>query len=194
MNLLSPTGSRASFLRVVATVHLVLAVIVVGAFFWLDPTWISQAFTTFSNQGYTPGQQALLLMSIGSGGLHVVVAFSAVLVLVALSSGRAPAMRTRLLGVYLGIVVVFLVAKAVGLVVGVGMQLPVFVWHEVDAAGVITRVSGWRIVGTFLAQASLACIPAFAIVLSSLFKRLPTPPEGSRPLVRSQSAEPSTTP
>jgi uncharacterized membrane protein len=107
-------------------------------------------------------------MSIGSGGLHVVVAFSAVLVLVALSKGRAPAMRTRLLGVYLAIVVTFLVVKAVGLVVGVQMQLPMFDRHVVDAAGVISRVSGWWIVGTFLAQASLACIPAFALVLSSL--------------------------
>jgi hypothetical protein len=43
----------------------------------------------------------------------------------------------------------------------------VFVWHVVDAAGVIRRVSGW-IVGTFLAQAALVCIPAFAIVLSIL--------------------------
>lgn len=96
------------------------------------------------------------------------MAFSAVLVLVALSRGRAPATRTRLLGVYLAIVVAFLVVKAVGLLVGVQMQLPMFDRHVVDAAGVIRRVSGWWIVGTFLAQASLACIPAFAIVLSSL--------------------------
>ena len=188
MNLLSPTGSRASFLRVVATVHLVLAVIVVGAFFWLDPTWISQAFTTFSNQGYTPGQQALLLMSIGSGGLHVVVAFSAVLVLVALSKGRAPAMRTRLLGVYLGIVATFLVAKIIGLV-GFQMQGAMFA----PGGRAATELGGWWMAGILYAQAALACIPAFAIVLSSLFNRLPAPPEGSRPLVRSQTAEPSTT-
>lgn len=154
-------------MRVLTTVHLAIGVLIVGGLFWLDPTWIGESFTTFSSGGYTPGQRALLFLSVGSGGFHIVVAFSAVLVLVALSRGRAPATRMVPLAVYLGIVVVFLVAKAVGLVVGVVMQLPVFVWHVVDAAGVIRRVSGW-IVGTFLAQAALVCIPAFAIVLSIL--------------------------
>ncbi len=137
--------------------------------FWLDPTWIGESFTTFSGGGYTPGQRALLFLSVGSGGFHLVVAFSAVLVLVALSRGRAPATRTRLLAVYLGIVAAFLVAKAVGLVMGLQVQLPMFDVHTLDGAGVLTRVSGWRIVGTFLAQASLSCIPAFAIVLSGVF-------------------------
>lgn len=33
MNLLSPTGSRASFLRVVTTVHLAIGVLIVGGLF-----------------------------------------------------------------------------------------------------------------------------------------------------------------
>ena len=188
MQLLSPTGSCASFLRVLTTVHLAIAVFIVGAFFWLDPTWVRQLFTTFSSGGYAPGQRALLFLSVGSGGFHIAVAFSAVLVLVALSKGRAPAMRTRLLGVYLGIVATFLGAKIIGLV-GFQMQGAMFA----PGGRAATELGGWWMAGILYAQAALACIPAFAIVLSSLFKRLPTPPEGSRPLVRSQSAEPSTT-
>jgi hypothetical protein len=162
MHILSPTGSRASILRVLTTVRLVLAVFIVGAFFWLDPTWISHAFTTSSSKVYTPVQRALLFLSVGSGGLHVVVAFSAVLVLVALSRGRAPATRMALLAVYLGIVAMFLVAKIIG-IVGLQTQVAMF------APGAAFEMGSWWAVGTFLAQASLACIPAFALLLSSLF-------------------------
>ncbi|MFO0491767.1 MAG: hypothetical protein ACK51T_04965, partial [bacterium] len=82
MNLLSPTGSRASFLRVVATVHMLIAILIVGGISWIDPTWVWRWFNTYSGSGYTPGQRALLFLTLGSGGLHNIVALSAVLVLV----------------------------------------------------------------------------------------------------------------
>lgn len=161
MQLLSPTGSRASFMRVLTTVHLAIGVLIVGGLFWLDPTWIGESFTTFSSGGYTPGQRALLFLSVGSGGFHIVVAFSAVLVLVALSRGRAPATRMVPLAVYLGIVAIFLVAKIIG-IVGLQTQVAMF------APAAAFEIGSMWAVGTFLAQAALACIPAFAIVLSSL--------------------------
>lgn len=164
MNLLSPSGSRASFMRVVTTVHLAIGVLIVGGLFWLDPTWIGGSFRTFSSDGYAPGQRALLFLSVGSGGFHLVVAFSAVLVLVALSRGRAPAIREGLMGLYFGIVALYLVAKFIG-IVGFQMQGVMFA----PGGGAATELGGWGMVGILYAQAALVCIPAFAIMLSYLF-------------------------
>jgi hypothetical protein len=166
-HLLSPNGPRASFLRVLTVVHLVLVVVIVGGFLWVDPASITDWFTTFATSRSTLSQRAVLFVAMGSGGLHIAIAVSAVLVPIALSRGRAPATRTRLLGVYLAFVLAFLVVKAVALVIGLQMQLPMFDIQQIDSAGAVSDVNPWGIVALLLAHASLACIPAFALVLST---------------------------
>ncbi|MCU0689628.1 MAG: hypothetical protein MUE97_07810 [Phycisphaerales bacterium] len=98
MHLLQPTGARAAFLRVFTTVHLALAVVITAGTLWVEPASVSEWFNTFPGSGFTLGQRALLFMSMGCGGLHVGVAFSAGLILIALAAKRSPSLRTALIG------------------------------------------------------------------------------------------------